>query len=285
MVKIGPSSPNINTLDVIEEVTYADTCTETWQIIKFFLEELNPINSADLEPEDRRCSICAEDFTVDFHRAVKLPCNHQFGEPCIKKWLSPYMPWTPMAGEKYLKPVGANNCPNCRRVFFPKQTAVDTLPEIESRIKLWDRAYAYVGIPLSERERRARRDLLLYVNSYFARGLDEYYPSNRVRSGYTSWAYQRLYLVSIFLVIVKLTPEQEHLRRGLEDIAKRNYPARMTYGLNNRGGLTFQLKEDWETVQHDESHESHEEVEGEEESEELAGGDTEEMRFFRNMFR
>lgn len=190
-----------------------------------------------------------------------------------------------MAGEKHLKPVGANNCPCCRREFFPKQTAVDTLPEIKARIELWDRAYAYVGIPLSEGERRAREDLLRYVDSYFARGLDEYYPSDNARSGYTTWAYERLYLVSIFLVIVKLTPLQKHLRRGLEDIAKRNYPAKMTYGLNHRGRMTFELKEDWETVQHDENHESQEKVEAEEESEELAEGDTEEMRFFRNLFR
>lgn len=96
MVKIGPPSPNVNTLDVDEQWTYADTAKETWQIIKFFLEELKPVNTEDLDAENGTCSICVEKFTKDLHRPVRLPCNHCFGEPCIKIWLSPYAPaWEP----------------------------------------------------------------------------------------------------------------------------------------------------------------------------------------------
>ena len=121
MVKIVPPSPQVNTLDVDYTLTYAGTLNETWQIINFFLEELKPVETADLEPEDRNCPICAEDFTIDFHRAVRLPCNHCFGEPCIKRWLSPCMPWSPRAGQIWRLSVnhpGANTCLSCREFLY-----------------------------------------------------------------------------------------------------------------------------------------------------------------------
>lgn len=37
-------------------------------------------------------------------------------------------------------------------IFVPEQKDVDFPPEIEARIKLWDKAYAYVGTTLSETE-------------------------------------------------------------------------------------------------------------------------------------
>ncbi|MCJ1425182.1 hypothetical protein MMC29_003070 [Sticta canariensis] len=302
MVKFGPPSPKVNTLDVFEQRTYGDTFTETWRIIQFFLEDMKPVNTADLELGDRKCEICRQDFTLDFHRAVRLPCNHTFGEPCIKSWLSPYAPWTPSAGAAGGTPVGANTCPTCRREFFPEQSAVDSLPEIEARNKLWDMAYAHVGIALSEREFRAREDLLRYLDSYFARELDEYYPSNSERRNCPTWSNQRLFLFSNMLKQERLTPVQEHLRQGLEVFASQSFPVGMTWRRNDQFPLFFQLEDDSETVRdgeshenHEEteieeekdgeSHESHEEAEVEEESKELAEGDTEEMRFFRTLFR
>lgn len=37
-------------------------------------------------------------------------------------------------------------------IFFPEQKDVDFPPEIEARVKLWDKAYAHVGTALSETE-------------------------------------------------------------------------------------------------------------------------------------
>ena len=73
MAKIGPPSPKVNTLDVFEQRTYADTSTETWRIIQFFLEDLKPVNAADLDLGDGQCEICRQNFTSDFHRALQLP--------------------------------------------------------------------------------------------------------------------------------------------------------------------------------------------------------------------
>lgn len=160
MVKIGSPSPKANTLDIEEEMTYANTSTDTWQIIKFFLEEMKPVSTAELDPEDRECHICAADLTTDanrLHGAVRLPCNHIFGESCIMKWLSPYVPC--LQNSKELSSC-ANTCPMCRQVFFPEQSTVSFLPEIEARLMVWDKAYAHVGISLSEQEARAREDLV-----------------------------------------------------------------------------------------------------------------------------
>lgn len=137
MVKIGPPSQKVNTLDVDPTVAYADTANETLQTMNFFLEELRPVQIEDLEPEDRNCPICGEAYTRNFHRAVRLPCKHCFGEPCIKTWLTPFEPWSPRAGNPYKRAAthpGANTCPSCRQLFFPTQRVADCLPEIDARI-------------------------------------------------------------------------------------------------------------------------------------------------------
>lgn len=293
MVKIGPPGPKVDTLDVNPRRTYADTSIETWQIIKFFLEELKLVNAADLEPKDLNCGICAQDFTTGYrrtHRAVRLPCNHIFGEPCIKKWLSPYKPCVsqmPTAGGALEEPVGANTCPNCRRAFFPPQQTVDVLPEIEIRITVWDMAYRHIGIALSETERRARKDLVQYLASYFDRRLDEHYPPFTNRLDYLTWAHKRLLIFSRRLKRHKnLTPVQKHLRQGLEEFAGNGFRGALKLHRNDRDEFYFRVEYEQETVQHSETNGSGMEVQiVEEESEDLAEGDTEEMRFFRSMFR
>lgn len=293
MVKIGPPCPKVDTLDVNPQRTYADTSNETWQIIKFFLEELKLVNAADLEPKDLKCGICTQDFTTGYrrsHRAVRLPCKHIFGEPCIKRWLSPYRPCVsrmPTARGLLKKPVGANTCPNCRRVFFPKQKTVDVLPEIEIRINVWDMAYRHVGVALSETERRARADLLLYLTTYFDRGSDEHYPPFTHRLDYLTWAHKRLLIFSNRLKQHEnLTPVQKHLRQGLEKFARHGFRGELKLHQTDLGGVYYQVDYKLETVQHSESNESGNEIEiVEENSDDLADGDTEEMKFFRAMFR
>lgn len=287
MVKIGSPSPMANTLDIEEETTYANTSTDTWQIIKFFLEEMKPVSTAELDPEDRECHICAADLTTDanhLHGAVRLPCNHIFGESCIMKWLSPYVPC--LQNVKELSSC-ANTCPMCRQVFFPEQSTVSLLPEIEARIMVWDKAYAHVGISLSEQEARAREDLLRYISTYSGRGLDVYYPDPTALAQHVPWARGQLLSFSLLLQFNDLTPVQEHLRQGLENVAKPDFLGGPRWFQNGRDGLYFWFDHDRDSVQDSESDESDEEVEveAEEESEELAEGDTEEMRFFRILFR
>ncbi|MCJ1428285.1 hypothetical protein MMC29_006194 [Sticta canariensis] len=221
-----------DTLDVFEKRTYAFISTETWQIIKFLLEELTPVDTPDLEPEDHRCAICAENFTTDDHPPVRLPCGHVFGKDCIQEWLRPYSPFFPYNGHEMK--VGANTCPMCRREFFPEQRGFDILPNIEARIKLWDKAYAHVGIALSERERQAREDLLRYIDYYeMARHNVYFYPFTWPQST-DHWAdNQRKWLLecSRDLKRTNLTPKQEHLRQGLEEFARQDVPSRDDVGM------------------------------------------------------
>lgn len=209
----------VDTLDVFEKRTYAYIATETWQITKFLLEELTPVDTADLEPEDRECAICAEDFSTDDHPAVRLPCNHVVGEECVRERLRPYSPFSPILG--YELKVGTNTCPICRREFFSKQRGFDVLPNIEARIKLWDKAYAHVGIALSDRERQTREDLLRYID-YYTREDVYFYPFTSPESIEPWVDHQRQWLLSFSLDLKRknLTLRQEHLRQGLEEYAR-----------------------------------------------------------------
>ena len=284
MVKIGPPGPTVNTLDIDPTAAYADTSNETLQIMNFFLEDLRPVEIEDLEPEDRRCPICSEEYTRNLHRAVRMPCKHCFGEPCIRTWLSPFLPWSPEAENPFqreARPPGANTCPSCRRVCFPRQQVADCLPEIDARIRLWDYVYAQAGIALSERERRAREDLLRYIDDYRARGVDEYYPSDEAMAGRQRSTFVRLIIFVLALDYMTLTPPQERLLRRLRDTAEDLDPDHMTWRRNDLGTLFFEYEGGWETETEEED-ESDEEVEAEEE---IIEGDSEEMRFFRALFR
>ncbi|MCJ1467010.1 hypothetical protein MMC07_005632 [Pseudocyphellaria aurata] len=295
MVKIGPPSPVLNTLDVLEDFTYAFTARETWRIINFFREEFRkPVNVDDLTPEDRKCDICTDEFTDASHRAVKLPCGHIFGMECIELWLTPFV-----SNRHEEDPSrGANTCPKCRRIFFPPQLALDEPNAVEARIKLWDLAYAHVGVALSDAERRVRADVLQYIA--IGGRVDRTLPSDRVRPEYIGWISHVLYVTCQLLKdqpLTPLTPVQEHLRHGLEEIAVRGFltrynPDGLRFWRDIRGELFFDAQRGWDPVQSDDGDEDEseeqmegDEVESEEQVEESVEDDTEELRFFRALFR
>ncbi|MCJ1467437.1 hypothetical protein MMC07_006062 [Pseudocyphellaria aurata] len=296
MVKIGPPSPVLNTLDCLPGYTYALTHMDTWLAIKFFLEKFEFVNMANMEPEDRQCSICMTELAKD-HRAVSLPCSHVFGLECIESWLRPYPSLTINEGLELDTPLGAKTCPICREVFFPPHIVSDTLHLIEARIAFWDLAYAHVGIALTDTENEARAGLLYYVTSCHCRGLisnvilDTYSPSR-----YIWWLHEALlrFCNDLKRYGNPLTPVQEHLRRRLEEIAilglDRDHSVHgLRYWRDDRGELDFEARHGWDPdVQNaGESDDMDEtgDVNTEEESEALIEDDTEEMRFFRNMFR
>ncbi|MCJ1469530.1 hypothetical protein MMC07_008163 [Pseudocyphellaria aurata] len=294
MVKIGPRGPVLNTLDSFEGYTYAFTNVDTWLAIRFFLSEFVFVDVDDIELEDRQCSICTAELADDLHPAVSLPCSHVFGLECIESWLRPYPSLTVNEGLELREPLGANTCPLCREVFFPPHTAIDTLHLMEARIAFWDLAYAHVGVALTDTERHARADLLLYIRSCYARGListtivNTYSPSR-----YISWLHRTLLRFCDDLARYghTLTPVQDHLRRRLGEIAilgrDRDHSADgLRYRHNVQGDLVFEARHGWDPVRDNmnESDGNEEDTKGEE-SEALIEDDTEEMRFFRNMFR
>lgn len=252
MEKFGPASPAVNTLDICEETTYASTSTKTMQVIKFFLEDLKPVKAEDLDPEDCKCHICTEEFEAGSHIAVRLPCNHYFGEPCIQNWLRPYD-----TAEEFARKwaIGANNCPMCRQVFFPKQKDGDILPEIEMRIKVWDKAYAHVGIPLSEKERQAREDLLLFLKNYRTRGFDVFYPDiSKTPSPYLMWAQLHLLSFCRQLERKRLNPVQKDLVQKLLRLARPVARGGFRWGIDNEGELFIVIEHQDDDGEHDDPH-------------------------------
>lgn len=300
MVKIGPPGPKVNTLDLDPTIAYADTMIEVLQIMKFFLDELLPVETDALEPEDRKCPICGEDYTRDSHHAVRTPCAHYFGESCIRTWLSPFLPWARGVENPFrreARPPGANTCPTCRRTCFPDQSVADCLPEIDARIRLWDYAYARAGIALSDRETQARELLLRYIEDHRARGLDEFYPSDETMAQYPRITSIRLVTSVLALDFVPLPSQHQHaLLRRLRDLAEELDPDDMVWRRNELGTLVFEYEGGWVTEEEEEggwvSEEEEEEgseeegeEEGEVEEEEEIEDDSEEMRFFRALLR
>ena len=260
MEEINAPGPDVITLDVDERFTYAKTSIDTLRVIRFFLEELKPVDAADIEPEDCNCAICAETFTTDSHRAVRLPCNHIFGKTCIEQWLRPYASLIMMPEDESRErglSLGANTCPQCRRVFFPEQRAIDNLANIDMRIKFWDMAYAHVGIALSENERRGREDLLQYLGSYYARGSSVYYPFFHITKAWVpfpEWSQKRLLVFSLRLKSQSLTPEQENLRQRLENNARFGFPGGVRVWRDDQNEVFFAVgPENEERDERDES--------------------------------
>ena len=76
-----------------------------------FLDELPTVSLKDL-PDGSRCMICLSDYgttakdDVAVEPVVRLPCGHDVGAVCIRKWLSP-------------DEAARNSCPACRMTFFP----------------------------------------------------------------------------------------------------------------------------------------------------------------------
>lgn len=269
MEEIDAQGPEEITLDVDERYTYAQTSIETLRVIRFFHEELKPVNTAEIEPEDCNCAICTENFTTDSHCAVRLPCNHIFGRPCIEHWLRPYATLrvtVEQPSQLRAMSLGANTCPQCRREFFPPQRAIDSLSNIEKRIKFWDMAYEHVGIALSRNDRRARESLVRYLRTYSARGLDEYYSysySGMPWQPSLGWHQQQLFAWCRRLKSQPLTPQQENLRQRLEDNATHDFPGGVRSWRNDQDELFYAVGPDNE--ERDETDANEEVIETEQE--------------------
>ena len=110
------------------------------------IQDLTPVPDTSLiNPEDRHCTICQEPFqnpgriTRSQSRrelAVRLPCNHVFGNECITRWLEEQ-----------------DTCPYCRRRFHFKPKK----PIVHSAAAL--RRYPEVRIPPSRHRRHSLNEI------------------------------------------------------------------------------------------------------------------------------
>ena len=67
---------------------YAMVHVDLWEAIEFLMTKLEPVHLEDLDPDERDCVICQDEFRVSedpklSHTPVKTVCGHVFGKPCI----------------------------------------------------------------------------------------------------------------------------------------------------------------------------------------------------------
>lgn len=160
------------------------------------MTKLEPVPLEDLDPDDRECTICQQEFCVSedanlSHPPVKTICGHNFGKLCI------------------------TSCPTCREVFFP-QPDREPMELLAARLWLWDNAYAFAGVARSEIEERSREHLWKYVK--YCRSINEFELSDKVQHEFFVDSFSNLLQYAQRLKLIPLTPVQEALRKKLEKL-------------------------------------------------------------------
>lgn len=151
---------------------YAKTEIEVWEIMEFLTKKLEPLNTEELDPEDRVCAICLQDFCVfnedgkTPHGPVKTSCGHIFGKGCIISWLDPLCFWGLVEDEDEDEAAAAvydplfadtnTDCPICKRVLVPR-FSVEPMEALAQRLIFWDMAYTSAGVARSEKEEHTRK--------------------------------------------------------------------------------------------------------------------------------
>jgi hypothetical protein len=116
---------------------------------KKVLQSLQSVELADLEENEKSCSICYNDFGAEtpegtIEKPVRLPkCMHVFGEGCLKTWLS-----------------DSDTCPYCRDKL-PGETKyyhVDGRPVIDPRRTFHAPPHGLLPHGLGERSLEAREE-------------------------------------------------------------------------------------------------------------------------------
>lgn len=169
-----PQSSNPNGFVVPDGLGYAMTEMEICEAAEFLMTKLEQVNLDDLDPNDRKCAICQEEYHVSTnvtlsHAPVKTTCGHIFGDKCIIEWLDPLCFYRKESNEGSAADMDAplfrkskTSCPICRFVFFPEQFEL-SLPSLKRRLWFWDTAYATAEVALSDKEERTRKYLRQYV--------------------------------------------------------------------------------------------------------------------------
>ena len=232
MEEVSADNPPPNGFAIPEDQVYAGTDFEMWEVIEFLVTKLEPAKREDLDPDDRFCSICRQDFgdseNVELSETpVKTVCGHLFGKYCITKWLDPLCCWglteraEPLDLEIFtdIFEDGKESCPTCRRVFFSK-TPLEPMEALAARLWLWDNAYAFAGVARSPKEERTRNILWEHVN--YCRSIDQFKLDGKVRFEILEGAQLLLLDFARGLKSQALTPHQESLRQTLERLGGKN---------------------------------------------------------------
>lgn len=139
---------------------YAGTGNCTLMSIKILENLVSSGRITTSEPEHTECGICLRSYENDsptsYHHAVKLPCNHIFGESCLRQWFKPLNTDTEFQEQ----------CPICRHATLIEPCHDDSFLEAWIRVKLWDTVYQELDILPAAFEKQTRK---LSMN-FLARG-------------------------------------------------------------------------------------------------------------------
>ena len=101
--------------------------------------------------DDSECGMCMCEYdqeVTSYHRAVKLPCGHAFGESCLRQW------FRPISDQNYQE-----TCPICRRAILIEPCHPDGFVHIWVRMLLWDKVYQELDIIPTAFEKRTRKTI------------------------------------------------------------------------------------------------------------------------------
>lgn len=218
-------NPKPNEYVLPQNKAYAGTKTRLSEIAEYLMTKLELVNIETLDPDDRVCPICQEEFQISEHIPVKTVCGHIFGKQCIIKWLNPlcHMSRVEYAEPDNIRIIGdqsssaKTSCPTCRRVFFP-ETCHEAIELLAARLWFCDNTCALSGGPRSEREKRSRKYLWKYVKYY--RSIDEFETRSEVNYELLEAARILLLDFAMRLKTEVLTPVQERLRERLQRLGE-----------------------------------------------------------------
>lgn len=200
-------------------------------VAEFLMTEFQDIEIEDLDPDDRVCIICQEEFSFSedpklSHTPVKTSCGHIFGDNCLMMWLETFYAWSNSDPDPDRDgndtPIRMSNagCPHCRYVFVPAILKA-SVEELGHCILFWDQAYANAGVTRTENEKRCRDAIVLYINYYCA--ANEREPLHMKLAWRLDCSAQKALLeFTRHQKYQTLTPEQENRRIRLERIARKD---------------------------------------------------------------
>ena len=101
-------------------------------------------------------------FLLKFPRSEHPDGGHEHRE--ARSYSLAYRSGDSGTGLETLKP-GNNTCPCCRAEVFARPARVDSLVHLATRIRVWDTAYAFLGIERTLEEKFVRRQCHEFINT------------------------------------------------------------------------------------------------------------------------
>ncbi|MCJ1467435.1 hypothetical protein MMC07_006060 [Pseudocyphellaria aurata] len=232
------STSEANEFFIPDFAGYADINMARCVSAQCLLTDFQHIEIADLDPNDRECEICHEEFSVSedlmlSHPPVRTPCGHIFGDNCLMMWLETMYVWssTDPDPDGDVTNTGTQmsntSCPKCRHNLIYSLTKV-RVEELAHLILFWDQAYAFAGVTRTEHEKNCRDPIVRYIK-YFCATHERKTLHKNLSFKLDRKAQHQLWRFANFLKTQTLSSELENQRVRLERIARKDLSKCLKY--------------------------------------------------------